>query len=142
MKILIGGSMAFAREQVKVKAYLESRGFDVLVAKDIEHYARKTKEDFSFDEEVTHCIETDVIRDYFDKIADCDAYLVLNHRRRNIEGYLGTSVLMELGLAYYLKKKIFLLYPLDISQPYAVEVSVFNPTTLNGDISNLNKELK
>jgi hypothetical protein len=52
---------------------------------------------------------------------------------------MGASVLMEIGLAYYLKKKIFLLYPpppLDVAK-YSHEVLIMQPIILNGDLSKI-----
>ena len=77
------------------------------------------------------------MKKFFDKIAESDAYFVCNYVKKGIKGYLGISVLMELGVAYYLNKKIYLLYPFDKSQSYGLEVSVFNPIIINNDFSKI-----
>jgi len=61
--------------------------------------------------------------------------IVLNYDKKGIHGYLGTSVLMEIAIAYFLGKKIYLLHDIDRSQPYALEVLVIDPMILNGDLS-------
>jgi hypothetical protein len=72
---------------------------------------------------------------FFDEIAISDAILFLNYDKKWISGYIGTSVLMEIGIAYYLDKKIFLTNPIDQSQWYALEVLLAGPTIINGDLS-------
>ena len=38
MKIVVGGSMTFAKEQLEAKKFLEEKGNIVLVTEDINHY--------------------------------------------------------------------------------------------------------
>ena len=50
------------------------------------------------------------MKDGFNQVVDSDAVLVCNYTKNNIKGYyLGTSVLMELAVAYYHNKNIFFL---------------------------------
>jgi len=137
MKIIIGGSMTFAREQLEAKETLERNGHSVLLTDNIEDYANHPNIKKSFKEELQLCLKDDIMRSFFNKIAESDAFLVCNYLNKKIEGYIGTSVLMELGLAYYLNKKIYLLYEIDQSQKYALEVAIINPIILNGDLSKV-----
>jgi len=61
----------------------------------------------------------------------------LNNKKNGIKGYLGTAVLMEMALAFYLKKKIFLLNEIDKTQRYMIEVHQINPTVIKGDINKI-----
>jgi hypothetical protein len=74
-----------------------------------------------------------------DYIAESDAVLVLNYPKNGIKGYVGTSTLMEIGLAYYMGKKIFLLFPVPHSSEarWAHEVKITNPFVINGDFSKV-----
>ncbi len=137
MKIVIGGSMGFAKEQVEAKRVLEGAGHEVLVTENIEKYVDSPAIKSSFEEELKISLEYDIMRDFFNKIAESDAFLVMNYPKKGIDGYLGASVLMEMGLAYYLKKKVFLLFPVDKEQGYALESAIINPLILNGDITNI-----
>lgn len=94
------------------------------------------------EENLKNCIEQDIIRKCFNDIAESDAILVLNYPKNGKDGYLGTSVLMEIGLAYFLKKKIFLLYPPPPvkEEKYTHEVLIMQPTILNGDLSKITKD--
>ena len=60
-----------------------------------------------------------------------------------MSGYVGTSSLMEMGLAYYLGKKIYLLNELPSPETarWAHEVLSFQPTILNGDFDIFNKSI-
>jgi len=138
MKIVIGGSMAFAKEQVEAMRILKNRGFEVLATENIEKYVDTPAIKSSFDEELKISLEYDIMRDFFNKIAESDAFLVMNYPKKGIEGYLGASVLMEMGLAYYLKKKIFLLFQVDQEQSYALESAIIDPIVLNGDLNKIN----
>lgn len=137
MKILIGGSMSFAKEQLKIKKELEEKGHTALVTEDIEHYIESDEIKRSFEEELKISLEYDIMRSFFKKIAESDALLICNYDKKGIKGYLGTSVLMELGLAYYLNKKIFLLNEIDTSQPYALEIAIINQEVLNNNLSKI-----
>jgi len=134
MKITIGGSMTFAAEQIEAKKKLEERGFEVLITDDIEHYVERPAIKMNFEEELALSLEYDVMRVFFNKIASSDAFLVMNHDKKGVSGYIGTSALMEMGVAFHLGKKIFLLKDFDRTAPYAVEAALTLPIILNGDL--------
>lgn len=73
----------------------------------------------------------------------CDAILVLNHKKNDLDGYIGTHSLIELGLAYYLKQKIFLLHPPPPKHKarYHIEVMHMKPIILHGNIEKIKEHL-
>jgi hypothetical protein len=75
------------------------------------------------------------MREFFNEIAKHEATLFLNYEKKWIPGYIGASVLMEIGISYFLGKKIFLMKEIDKTQWYALEVLITEPTILNGDLS-------
>jgi hypothetical protein len=77
------------------------------------------------------------MKKFFDEIEASEAVLFLNYDKKWIAGYIGASVLMEIGIAYHLGKKILLVNPIDKSQWYALEVLLTNPTIINGDLSKI-----
>lgn len=135
MKILIGGSMSFAPKMMEVKKALEELWHTVSVSSDIEIFLWTPKDKMSLEEELASCKETDIMREFFNDIANHEAILFLNYEKRWIPGYIGASVLMEIGIAYYLEKKIFLMNKIDRTQWYALEVLIADPTILNGNLS-------
>lgn len=139
MKIVICGSMAFAKEMVKVKNQLDELGHDAKLPHGTEPHL--TDKDFveKLDENYEYCIKNNVMKKCFDQIAGSDAILVLNLTRNGISGYIGVSVLMEMGVAHHLNKKIFLFnkIPHYKNQRWAHEVSIMQPLILSGDLSKI-----
>ena len=76
-----------------------------------------------------------------DEQQKCDAILVLNYDKGEQKGYIGAHVLIELGLAYYLKQKIFLLHSIPSKEEvrHSIEVMHMKPVILEGDLGNLKK---
>jgi hypothetical protein len=137
MKIVLGGSCVFAKELFNIKKELEDEGHSVLVTDDLHEYVEKPSIKRDFDEEVKISKKYDIIKSFFKKIEQSDALLIGNFTKNNIKGYLGPNVLMDLGLAYYLNKKIYLLNDVDRSQSCAVEMAIIDAIILNGDLNKI-----
>ena len=143
MNIMICSSMKFSQEILATKKDLENLGHTVSIPLDTEEVIANPELAENLDLDYTHSVESDILRKCFQLVADADAILVLNHRKNDIDGYIGTSVLMEIGLAHFLKKDIFLLYPIPSyhEHRWAHEVSIMNPTVINGDMKKITKKL-
>jgi hypothetical protein len=139
MIITICSSIVFAPKILEVKAQLEKMGHKVLIPCTTEHGAANP--DKKINEDLEFCFQNDVMMDHFKKIEASDAILVLNYPKNNIKGYIGGSVLMETGLAYFLHKKIYLLYdfPDEKELRYSLEVKLTKPIIINGDLNKINK---
>lgn len=139
MKIMIIGSMAFAKEMIGIKKKLDKLGHKASVPYGIEPHL--TDEQFvdNLDDNKTFCIENDVMKRCFDQVAGSDAVLVLNKKRNNVQGYIGVSALMEMGIAYYLGKKIFLWNapPNFNEHRFAHEVTIMQPVIIDGDLKKI-----
>jgi len=77
------------------------------------------------------------IKDHYDKIDWADAVLIINHEKRSVEGYVGGNTLIEIGVAFYLKKKIFILNSVSPDLSYKQEIMGMKPVMLNGDLDLL-----
>lgn len=79
------------------------------------------------------------MRKNFAQVAKNDAVLVLNYKRNGIEGYIGIAALLEMGVAHYLKKKIFLVQhaPSSKTARWAHEVAIMQPTIIKGDLTKI-----
>ncbi len=139
MKIMIIGSMAFAEDMIRAKKILQNLGHRVDVPTGISDHLKDKKFVDKLDENFEYCVKTNVMKKCFGKVAKSDAVLVVNNKRKNINGYIGTSALMELGIAHHLNKKIFLLneIPSWKEQRWAHEVLIMQPVILNGDFSRI-----
>lgn len=139
MKLMICGSMAFAKEMLVAKKKLESMGHTVNVPHDTDIHVTDEKLVDDLDRNIIHARERDLMMQSFKLVASSDAILVLNHKRKGIEGYIGTSAHMEIGLAYYLGKKIYLLnaVPSHHDARWANEIRLIDPVILNGDLEKI-----
>lgn len=134
---MISGSMAFAKEMIDTQKKLEAMGHEVGLPFETEIHLDKPEFVDDLSGNLQYCIDNDVIRKSFDFIASADAIVVLNHPRKGVDGYIGTSTLMEIAIAYYLHKKIYLLnsVPHFDSVRWAHEIAIMQPTIINGDLS-------
>lgn len=139
MKIMICGSMTFAKEMIAAQEDLSKFGHEVFVPCDTDLHLSSPGFIDDLDADREHLVENNVMRRCFDLLADSEAVVFLNFQKNGQDGYIGTSSLMEMGLAYYLGKKIFLLY--DVPPPsvarWAHEVLSFQPIVLNGNLDIL-----
>lgn len=153
MKITICGSIAFYSEMEKIKEALEVNGHEVFIpllnneapvemggGKTI--YFGKYVEDnggidaFPPDHELWN-LKENAIRDHYEKIEWCDAIIISNHEKKGIEGYIGGNTLIEMGVAFFLKKPIYILNPVSSELSYKQEIYGMKPTFLNGDVSTI-----
>ncbi len=135
MRVIVCGSMSFAREMVDAKQHLDGLGFDATVHSDTERFVNNP--DFKTDsiENFNHCKENDIMRKAFEAVGDNDAILVLNLPKNGINGYIGVSTMMEIGLAYHLGKRIFLMFP--PMEKLSGEMKIMKATVLNGDLNEM-----
>lgn len=135
MRIMICGSMTFSGEMVDAKEKLEALGHSVTVPCDVDTHLDDESLIDDLDADYEHCMKNDILKASMDDIARSDAILVLNHPKNGVDGYVGTSGLIEMGLAYYLGKRIFLLHPTPSPSEarWAHEVRIMQPVVINGD---------
>lgn len=138
MRIFLVGSMNFYPKLIEIQSELVKRGLEV----EIPISAKMMIETGSFDPndfkgKYTNHEKSNFFRDNMMRMKDCDAILVINEEKNGISGYVGTSVLMEIGIAFYLNKKIFLWNPLPSDATYKPEIDAFGAIVINQDLSNI-----
>lgn len=74
------------------------------------------------------------INDHYEKIDWCDGILVVNYEKRGITGYVGGNTLIEIGVAFYLKKKIYIVNPVSSEISYKQEIMGMKPVMLDGNL--------
>lgn len=133
---MIIGSMAFVKDMVRVQKELQAVGHDVSIPADSEPHLKDGGFVDSLTDNLAFCIEHNTMKRNFDMVAAHDAVLVLNHKRNNLYGYIGASALLEMGIAHFHGKKIFLYNPppdYNIVR-WAHEVAIMQPVILEGDL--------
>ena len=133
MKIVICGSMYFAKEMLEAKSKLEEMGYVAVVPSTVYDCLKNPELNMNLD----YCLRKNVQKEQFNNVAESDAILVLNYKRNGIEGYVGGATLMEIGIAQCLDKEIFLLYPPPKieDQRYSLEIQLAKPIILNGNLN-------
>lgn len=134
MTITICGSMQFHEEMLVYKKKLEDLKHTVFVPKGVYDITKNESYKDSDEEKVLIKVEHDVIRDHFNFIHKSDAIVVLNFDKKGIAGYIGGNTFLEMGIAFWLGKKIFLLRPVP-QMDYLTEMHALQPIVINGDLS-------
>lgn len=131
--------MKFAKDMVKIKKDLNKLGHKTAIPFGTEPHL--TDKDFveNLAENQKYCIENDVMRKCFEQVVSSDAVLVLNKKRNGINGYIGVSALLEMGIAHHHGKKIFLYdkTPHHDDARWAHEVAIMQPIIIHGDLSKI-----
>ena len=136
---MIIGSMTFAKEMLRTKEELEKLGHTAEVPFDVKYHTDDVKAIDDLERNLRYCLDNDIIWKGFQQVANADAVLVLNYPKNGIDGYVGTSALMEMGIAHWHKKKIFLLHELPDHSLYrwAHEAKIIQTKILHGDLTKI-----
>lgn len=138
MKIAICGSMAFAQEMLDVKVSLERNSHKVILPEGAEEYAKgKLKKIASKRgslEGAKRKINSNLIKKHYYKIQESDVILVINKEKNGIKNYIGGNSFLEMGFAYILNKKIYVLNQLPKNLLFYQELVAMKPIVLNGHL--------
>jgi len=143
MKITICSSVIFRKESYKIKKLLEEKGYEVLVYPEdvevkgkrvaVEDYHRMKKENLTRD---LVNLQAQLMDNHIKRIEQSDAILVLNFDKEGEEGRVGGNVFLEMGIARYLGKKIFLW-----KQPgegsFLEEIMALQPIVIGEDVEKI-----
>ncbi len=126
--------MFFQQQMKEAQTELEKLGFTIFVPEEL--VDGSTNESFLVKDEdkINAKIEYDFIREHFKKVEMADSILILNYPKKGIDGYIGGNTFLEMGYAFGLGKKIFLLYPIP-KMDYFTEMSAIQPIVLNGNLN-------
>lgn len=130
--IFLCSSMNFYRELVEIEKKLVARGFKVNIP--VSAQTMKKNNDFEvlhFKGVFTHKQKAGFIHKNFKKISEGDAILVINGEKNGIKGYIGVNVLMEIGLAFFFKKRIYIWNPILNDASYKEELHAFDVKIIN-----------
>ena len=74
---------------------------------------------------------------HFKEVEKGDSVLIVNEEKHGVRNYIGPNVLMEMAIAFYLGKPIYILNDLPENSPFEEELKGFMPTILRGDLSGI-----
>ena len=146
MKITICASIAFYDKMMAVKKNLEALGHEVdLPPSEIKNeqgemisvsdYYDKRKQEKNNTGWIWDRKE-EAIRMHFKKIEWSDAVLILNYDKNDVANYIGGNTFLEIGIAFYLGKKIYLFNDIpEIS--YKEEILGMKPVVVFEDLSKI-----
>lgn len=138
MKIFLVASMDFYPKLVEIQSELIKMGNEI----EIPISAKMMVDSGSFDPgsfkgSYTNQQKMTFFRNNLDRMKDCDSILVINEEKKGIAGYIGASVIMEIGIAFYLNKKIYLWNPMSSDAAYKPEIETFEAIVINQDLSKI-----
>jgi len=138
--IVLCSSASFYKQVLEIRDALKKMGFKVLVPLTAGKMERTG--DFKVETYKTWFADLNaydrkkfLTKHHFNKIAEGDSILVLNYDKNGKPGYIGGAVLMEMGVALHLGKKVYILNPIDDSISYKEEILGMLPVIMNGDLS-------
>ena len=138
MIIAVCGSLQFARQMREMQKKLQEMGHTALVPKSLDLIELKGfKKPTTVEERLKAEAAYDFIREHFRKIEKSDAILVVNLDKKGIKGYIGGNTFLEMGIAFYLGKKIYLLNAIPDMDYAKLEMHAMHPIVLKGNLSNL-----
>ncbi len=98
---------------------------------DVSHYKTWFADDGDYHKKAS------LMRTHFDEVVKGDITLVLNYEKYGVTNYIGGNVLMEMALAFYFKKPIYILNEVPDDSPFLEEILGFEPVVLHGKLANI-----
>lgn len=143
MKIAICCSASFFKDVNEVAKKLTKMGLGVAVPYSVHQMAKsgdygvskvktwlKNEKDFSK--------KTILMNKHIKEIEKADAILVINNRKNNVDGYIGGNTLIEMAIAFYLKKPIYVLnYVMDRKFLLYEEIMALKLIFIDGDLRKI-----
>ena len=124
MKITIVGNMSFLEKFKEAKEFLEKGGHEIIVP-----------EKDPIPEPIPSSVKRRAMEKFNENLKKSDAILVMNYTKGDKENHIGANSLMEIGMAFILQKKIFVLNP--FPEFCKDELEAIGAQVLNGDLSKI-----
>ncbi len=138
--ITICSSANFYRKAVDIQKRLEENGYKAIVP----HTAEKMKKSGNYDashyrtwlkDSSKYSRKTWLMREHFKEVENGDVVLVINEQKHGQSNYIGGNVLIEMALAFYLNKPIYIYNDVPDKSPFQEEIIAMDAIPLHGDLS-------
>jgi len=133
MRITLCSSAAFFDSLHSIKKELEERGHEILLPSMVDYH--------HLEEDALAKIQYNLIRDHFKKIDGSHAIYVANYDKNDIVGYIGGSVLLEMGKAFDKGIPIFLMQGIPVEVSYREELIALQPIVVGENWGELDQIL-
>ena len=134
MKILILGSMSFSPEMAKIGEQLREKGHEIRLPEFIEDYLECQSREDMHQRATENKKNHNLYETYHRLVEENDAVLIVNKKKKGIEGYVGANSLIEMAFARALNKRVYLLNQIP-NMNYKDEIQATQPIILNGDLT-------
>ncbi|HVC36372.1 MAG TPA: hypothetical protein VNE40_02930 [Candidatus Dormibacteraeota bacterium] len=143
--ITICSSANFYRQAVDIQTQLEKLSYKTIIPATAERMKKSDDFDVShyktwFGDKNDYHQKTALMERHFAEIEKGEAILVLNYEKHGVANYIGGNVLMEMAIAFYLKKPIFILNEIPEESSFLEELIGLNPIILHGKVNRLPAE--
>lgn len=137
MIIAVCGSLTHYKDLRAAQFTLEKLGHTTFVPKSLDMIEQQGyKKPVTVEERLAAEAKYNFISEHFKKIKRSDTILVVNMEKNGIAGYIGGNTFLEMGVAFYLKKKIYLFHPIP-KLSHELELASMHPIILHGDLSHI-----
>jgi len=122
--ITIHASLDFKNEMIDTKNYLESKGLDIILP-ELKRY-QHIRDELGDEKRFTK-IKKRLTKQNMINVEKCDCLLILNYSHRGYDNYIGGNSFLEMVLAFYLHKPIYLLNNIPQNMLYTEEINALEP---------------
>ncbi len=142
LSITICSSANFYKKAVEIQSFLEEHGYKAIVP----HTAEKMKTSGNYDashyrtwlkDAAKYDRKTWLMREHFGEVEQGDGVLVINEEKNGQANYIGGNVLIEMALAFYLHKPIYILNDIPKDSKFLEEIIAMQPIVLKGKVTDL-----
>jgi hypothetical protein len=134
MKITIHASLDFKDKMLASKRYFEQFNECEVILPELERY-QYIRDEYGDDIKFTE-IKNKLTKQNIKNVEIADSLLILNYPHRGYENYIGGNSFLEMVIAFYLGKTIYLLNEIPKNMPYTEEIKALKPIVI-GSLDNL-----
>lgn len=127
--ILLHASLDFVDNMIFVKEHIESISELKVILPELTRY--QYIRDEQGDDKTFTKIKNRLTRDNINNVEKCDCLFILNYSHRGIRNYVGGNSFLEMIVAFYLKKPIYLLNDIPESMTYTEEIKSLYPIVVH-----------
>lgn len=129
VKILLHASLDFVENMIIEKNHIESIAELKVVLPELTRYQHIRDE--QGDDKTFTKIKNRLTKDNMNNVEKCDCLLILNYSHRGIDNYIGGNSFLEMIVAFYLNKPIYLLNDIPENMMYTEEIKSLYPRVVH-----------